>query len=378
MTGNTTAAATIVLEYVCPALGMVFANLMFLAPLRDLHHAVQSGLGLGTLNPTPFAFMLGNCFGWSVYGILLNNWFIFWANYPGFLIACWLNLGAIKLVYAAHHQDVARTSLVRYLSSSNNNHNHTHTIPRNSSTDNATDNINTNTNTNSNDTTSTTDETKEEDGENNSDTMGNNTLSASSSSSSIVASASASEVAAVVVVDNNTNGDTHDYPCRQQQQQQDEDEDDDEQGAVEDWATIIWDVTSQTTPARIPHEQLVMGMIVVWTVVVSSLGFYGHYAGTSGTSTTTSTIPQQVVGYVVNVNLVFFYGAPLSAIAHVVRTKQSDTLHVPTMLTNTCNSIFWTVYAVAPQINDPFIYVPNGLGVILGVIQGLVWCVYRQ
>lgn len=72
MTGNTTAAATIVLEYVCPALGLVFANVMFLAPLRDLHHAVESGLGLGTLNPTPFAFMLGNCFGWSVYGILLN------------------------------------------------------------------------------------------------------------------------------------------------------------------------------------------------------------------------------------------------------------------------------------------------------------------
>ena len=375
----------------CPALGLVFANLMFLAPLRDLHHAVQSGLGLGTLNPTPFAFMLGNCFGWSVYGILLNNWFLFWANYPGFLIACWLNLGAIKLVYAAHHQDVARTSLVRYLSSSNN----TNLITRNSMTNNTTDttntniniNINTNTNTNSNDTTSTTDETKEKEEENNSDTMRNNTtLSASSSSSSsLVASAVASEVAAVVVVvDNDTNGDTHNYSCRQQQQQQqDEDEDDEEQGVVEDWATIIWDVTSQTTPARIPHEQLVMGMIVVWTVVVSSIGFYGHYARTSGTSTTTaestsSTIPQQVVGYVVNVNLVFFYGAPLSAIAHVVRTKQSDTVHVPTMLTNTCNSIFWTVYAVAPQINDPFIYVPNGLGVVLGLIQGLVWVVYRQ
>ena len=273
-------------------------------------------------------------------------------------------------------------------------------------TDNTTDTTNTNTNTTSNATATTTttngrkkdttngdsamqdhtkimDETKEEDGENNSDTMRNNTLSASLSSSSIVSSA-ASEVAAAVIVDNDTNRDTHHYPRRQQQQQdEDEDEDDEEQGAVEDWATIIWDVTSQTTPARIPHEQLVMGMIVVWTVVVSSIGFYGHYARTSGTSTTTaestsSTIPQQVVGYVVNVNLVFFYGAPLSAIAHVVRTKQSDTVHVPTMLTNTCNSIFWTVYAVAPQINDPFIYVPNGLGVVLGAIQGLVWFVYRQ
>ena len=64
----------IVLEYVCPAMGVVLANLMFLAPLRDLQKAVSLGLGLGDLNPTPWAFMVGNCLGWTAYGIIINNW----------------------------------------------------------------------------------------------------------------------------------------------------------------------------------------------------------------------------------------------------------------------------------------------------------------
>merc|ERR1711923_8054 len=48
------------------------------------------------------------------------------------------------------------------------------------------------------------------------------------------------------------------------------------------------------------------------------------------------------------------------------------------MITNTCNSIFWTSYALAPQINDPFIYVPNGLGVLLGSIQFVLLLIFPR
>ena len=51
---------TIVLEYVCPLLGAIFANLMFAAPLKDVRDAVKNG-SLGKLNPTPWAVMTGNC-----------------------------------------------------------------------------------------------------------------------------------------------------------------------------------------------------------------------------------------------------------------------------------------------------------------------------
>ena len=62
----------IILEYVCPSLGLIVANMMFAAPLRDLQKAVSLGQGLGDLNPTPWAFMLGNCVGWTSYGIITN------------------------------------------------------------------------------------------------------------------------------------------------------------------------------------------------------------------------------------------------------------------------------------------------------------------
>jgi solute carrier family 50 protein (sugar transporter) len=74
------------------------ANIMFASPIKDLQKAVKKG-DLGDLNPTPWAFMLGNCLGWVTYGILLQNLWIFFGNAPGFIISVWLNLGAVKLLY---------------------------------------------------------------------------------------------------------------------------------------------------------------------------------------------------------------------------------------------------------------------------------------
>jgi len=48
------------------------------------------------------------------------------------------------------------------------------------------------------------------------------------------------------------------------------------------WADIVWDVTSQKTPAAAPHELLVMIVILVWVVVLSFVGWYNYYAVTDG------------------------------------------------------------------------------------------------
>mmetsp|Transcript_789 Transcript_789/g.1110 ORF Transcript_789/g.1110 Transcript_789/m.1110 type:complete len:122 (+) Transcript_789:758-1123(+) len=70
---------------------------------------------------------------------------------------------------------------------------------------------------------------------------------------------------------------------------------------------------------------------------------------------------------IVNVNLCFFYGAPLSTIHQVLKTKDSSSIHRWTMLMNTANACFWTAFGFG--IMDWFITVPNGLGAILGFIQ---------
>lgn len=125
-----------------------------------------------------------------------------------------------------------------------------------------------------------------------------------------------------------------------------------------DYAKIVWDVTAQNTSAPIAHERIVLAMVVFWLAIISILAF-GHALDPS--------TRQLLVGIAANLNLVFFYGAPLSTIFTVLRSQSSSTIHIPTMLTNTLNGTFWCAYGIA--IADWFIAVPNGLGAALGGVQ---------
>ena len=60
--------------------GTMLANLMFSAPYKDIQIAIQQRGHLGDLNPTPWAFMLGNCCGWVTYSFLKENYWIFFAK----------------------------------------------------------------------------------------------------------------------------------------------------------------------------------------------------------------------------------------------------------------------------------------------------------
>ena len=102
---------------VCPAAGCVLASFMFCAPLNDLHHCLQRG-SLGTLNPVPWAFAVGNTFGWLLYGFILKDVFVLAANLPGLFINMWLCYGAAKLEYYGRRRqeqgialDTARSSV---------------------------------------------------------------------------------------------------------------------------------------------------------------------------------------------------------------------------------------------------------------------------
>ena len=114
------------------------------------------------------------------------------------------------------------------------------------------------------------------------------------------------------------------------------------------------------------HELKLLQVIVIWVVILS----------------VTSLIPvtkddmKFVVGVAVNLNLIFFYAAPLSTIMTVVRTKNSASIHFWTMIMNTSNAFFWSVYSLA--IQDYYILIPNGLGFIFGVTQMILYVCFRQ
>jgi solute carrier family 50 (sugar transporter) len=78
----------------------------------------------------------------------------------------------------------------------------------------------------------------------------------------------------------------------------------------------------------------------------------------------------------VNINLLFFYGAPLQKIQVVLSSKSSDSLHTMTVLLNCINAAFWAAYGVAVQ--DIVVYGPNGLGLLFGLLQALLCCFYPK
>jgi len=108
-------------------------------------------------------------------------------------------------------------------------------------------------------------------------------------------------------------------------------------------------------------------MVVYWAAVSSVVGFGKSFSPTTS---------QYIVGIATNIILVFFYGAPLSTIFTVLKTKSSATIHIPTALTNTLNGVFWAAFGIA--VFDLFIAVPNGLGAILGGIQILLCLVFPR
>lgn len=212
--------------------------------------------------------MLGNCCGWIIYSYILQNFFIFFANAPGFVLSVYYSLSAVKLEYEDHYATEMRRSFVNFLESSRRSSNVQHS----------------------------TEVIHQE----------------------------------------------HDHNAWQK---------------AKDLGKIVLQVTSQQTRAPAGQEKLVLGMVIIWLSVISAICFADWDTNTR----------QMVVGVIVNCNLLFFYGAPLSTILRVLKTRNSASIHIWTMVTNTLNGSFWTAYGLA--VYDPFIWVSNGLGALLGVIQ---------
>ncbi len=82
-------------------------------------------------------------------------------------------------------------------------------------------------------------------------------------------------------------------------------------------------------------------------------------------------------GYTTVAILLIYYSAPLSVLAEVVRTRNSSQLFVPLAAMATCNGLLWTVYGLA--VNDTFVWGPNLVGAIFGVVQiVLCWVLPRD
>jgi uncharacterized protein with PQ loop repeat len=357
-----------ILQQVFPALGVLTGTFMSFAPFRAVLKASSEGT-LGDLNPTPWVFMLGNCCGWLTYAYLTENVFIFLPNAPGFILAIWLNIQAIKLQYENHRSCELQNAIIAALEELDaaKSKKGKEIVKREEVTQIVEhviideeppvlmiDPI------------TTMPQFDEAEGGGEGGQRGHHRRSSSMSnalrSPKYTRSSKNYYHSTLVVlpgssIDPETPIEDHDNFAITSVQEATE--------RIVDYGSFIWDIAAQRTPAPASHELLVVAISVFWLMLISLVVF-----SQSVWSEATRIL---IIGISVNANLIFFYGAPLSKIATVLETRSSKTIHIPTMICSLANGTLWFVYGVA--VKDFFVAVPNGVGAALGVVQFLL-CIF--
>lgn len=80
------------------------------------------------------------------------------------------------------------------------------------------------------------------------------------------------------------------------------------------------------------------------------------------------------LGFVASGFTIAVYGSPLVSVANVLRHKSTEFMTFSMSLAGFVVSSLWTIYGHLVQ--DKFITVPNGIGVILGSVQLLLFVIY--
>ena len=123
---------------------------------------------------------------------------------------------------------------------------------------------------------------------------------------------------------------------------------------------VALDVAIQKSEAPAPHERVLVVIVGIWLLLIASISLF-------------NVTPEQrltIIGISVNLNISFFYGAPLSTIVKVIKTRDSSSIHRYTMMLNTGCAIFFMLFGIGVQ--DNYLIVPNGIGVALGVTQAFL------
>jgi len=74
---------------------------------------------------------------------------------------------------------------------------------------------------------------------------------------------------------------------------------------------------------------------------------------------------------------VVLFGSPLSSLKNVIATKSAKTIPLPFTLACCVNCFLWSVFGIL-EAKDFNIYFPNVLGLMLGLVQLLLWALYGK
>mmetsp|Transcript_8641 Transcript_8641/g.22492 ORF Transcript_8641/g.22492 Transcript_8641/m.22492 type:complete len:281 (-) Transcript_8641:216-1058(-) len=77
--------------------------------------------------------------------------------------------------------------------------------------------------------------------------------------------------------------------------------------------------------------------------------------------------PQDAYGWMANLCLLFFYAAPLTSLADVVKSKDASSIDPLLAGCGVANGAFWAAYGLA--IRDPYVWVLNAVGAVLSTFS---------
>ncbi|CAL4956304.1 unnamed protein product [Urochloa decumbens] len=136
-------------------------------------------------------------------------------------------------------------------------------------------------------------------------------------------------------------------------------------GAVFQLAYTAVFIAYADTKDRLKVSGLLAAVFVVFSLIMYvSLALLDH------------NTRQTFVGYLSVASLIFMFASPLSIINLVIRTKSVEYMPFYLSLSMFLMSVSFFIYGVL--LHDFFIYIPNGIGTVLGIIQLLLYAYFRK
>ncbi|XP_035792669.1 sugar transporter SWEET1-like [Anopheles albimanus] len=117
------------------------------------------------------------------------------------------------------------------------------------------------------------------------------------------------------------------------------------------------------------NKREVVRQIMVVSCVILSATLYTTFSADTERSV-------RVIGLLCCFLAVIFFASPLSTLAHVIRTQNTDSLPFPIIVASFFVCLLWTGYGVL--INDLYVQIPNLLGGILAGIQLMLYVIYPK
>ncbi len=113
----------------------------------------------------------------------------------------------------------------------------------------------------------------------------------------------------------------------------------------------------------VQSAQVLYGNVVGYILVLAAAAYFG-------------LVSASVVGTLCSGVAILMFASPLATLRLVLATKSAASLPAPMVILGLCCTVLWTAYGL--RQDNVFMYVPNGIAMVLGIVQVALLIVYAD